>query len=121
MISAPECDDRDGDLAASQCWDAAGAVADVELNKTWPRLMELVRRNDKGFNISPRKGRASATADLLASQRAWLKLRDTQCALEGDYAQGGSLEPVIYGRCYTVMTRERIKQLKDIVEGFQEP
>lgn len=57
---------------------------------------------------------------MLAAQRAWLKFRDEQCSLESDYADGGSLQNVIYARCYFKMTRDRTKQLQTIVAGWEE-
>jgi uncharacterized protein YecT (DUF1311 family) len=114
------CDDRYGDLAAAECWYAAGNAADAELNTVWPGVLKAARDADKGFSPTPRKDRASAAADLLASQRAWLKFREAQCALESDYAQGGSLQNVLVGQCRTALTRQRIKQLQEIAAGFRE-
>ena len=120
VLVASECDDRAGDLSAAECLSHAGDVADADLNKIWPGMVRIARERDMLFSPSPGKSKPSAEKDLLASQSAWLKHRASQCALQADYAQGGSLEPVIYSRCYLEMTRQRIKQLKDVVEGFQE-
>ncbi|KQS02078.1 hypothetical protein ASG11_14890 [Sphingomonas sp. Leaf357] len=119
-VQVPMCDDRDGDLAAAECWYEAGRAADARLNKVWPDILEAAREADRVFSATPHKSHASAAADLLASQRAWLKYRNAQCPLEGDYAQGGSLENVIVGRCEAELTLQRIKQLQDIAAGFRE-
>lgn len=115
-----ECDDRDGDAAAAECWDAAYRKADAQLNRAWPSVLAAARAADKAFRPTPRRDRLTAGTDLLASQRAWLAFRNAECAAEAGTARGGSLESVIVGRCLTGMTRERILKLKDIQSGFKD-
>ncbi|MDH4743837.1 lysozyme inhibitor LprI family protein [Sphingomonas sp. CBMAI 2297] len=122
-LAAPsqECDDREGDVAAAECWDTAYRKADAQLNRVWPGVLAEARAADKRFRPTPRRDRPGAGNDLLASQPAWLAFRNAQCAAEAGWAQGGSLEPVLVGRCLTLMTRERVLKLKDIQSGFKEP
>ena len=119
-VAAPRCDDRNGDLGASQCWSAIGEGADAKLNKVWPDVLRAARDADKAFSPTPRKDRASAAADLLAAQRAWLTYRATQCRLEGDWAQGGSLENVIDAQCYAELTEKRVDALRGTAADFRE-
>lgn len=118
-VQQPECDDRNGDLSASECWYKLGQTEDAKINQLWPKAIAVARRVDRNFEPSPRRDKPSSASDLLASQRAWLKFRDAQCALESDYADGGSLQNVIYSRCQYQMTRDRILQLQATVLSFE--
>lgn len=119
LASASECDNgADSEMAA--CWSQAYARADTELNKIWPEALKSAKEADTAFSPTQRLAHPSAEPDLLASQRAWLKYRDTQCAVEADYAQGGSLQGIIASECSTELTRERVKKLQDIAAAFRE-
>jgi len=118
-VPLPDCGDG-SDLEIAECYSAAYARADAELNQLWPGVLAAARKADQGFTPTPRRDKASAVKDLLAAQRAWVGFRDAQCAAEADYAQGGSLENIIVGRCLTDMTRERIAKLEDIQSGYEE-
>jgi len=119
FVAAADCDNL-ADSEMAQCWSNAYRRTDAQLNKIWPDVLKAAKVADKSFSPTQRRAKPSAETDLLASQRAWLKYRDTQCALEGDYAQGGSLESIIDGQCSTELTRDRIKKLQDIAAGFRE-
>jgi len=114
------CWNAGSDLEISQCWDRADQAADAELNKIWPDVLKSAREADRDFMPTQRRETPAAVQDLISAQRAWLKYRDAQCALESDYAQGGSLEPILSAKCSTEMTRARIMQLHDIAAGFRE-
>ena len=116
----PPCDDAGGDRAASACWYERGIAADSELDTIWPAVAKAAREADARFHPTPRLGKARTYRDLIASQRAWRRYRDRQCSLESDWAGGGSLRQVIYGRCYVLMTAARIEQLQAIASGLRE-
>ena len=119
LMAAAECDEgADREMAA--CWSQAYDRADAELNRIWPDALISAKQADAASTSKQRRAHSSARADLLASQRAWLTYRAAQCAVEADYAQGGSLEAIIAGRCSTGLTRERVKTLRDITAGFRE-
>jgi uncharacterized protein YecT (DUF1311 family) len=122
VAAAPpaECDDRNGDVAAAQCWSRRGDLADAELARVWREARREAARAESGFRPIPRRDKPSSLADLLAAQRAWLRYRDSECRLESDYADGGSLQNVIYGRCYVEMTKARAAQLREIAGSFRE-
>lgn len=117
--SAQECG-TGSDLDIATCWDAAYRRADADLNKLWPSALKSARNADRAFSATQRRDKPSAAKDLLASQRAWVTFRDAQCAAQGDYAQGGSLEDIIVAQCKAEMTRKRTKQLQDINADFRE-
>ncbi len=118
--AAKDCYSADADQDIAQCWTDTYDKADKEMNRVWLDTLKAARDADKVFSPTQRRAAASAADDLLSSQRAWLKYRDAQCAVEADYAQGGSLENVIRGECGAKMTQERIKALRDLAEGFRE-
>jgi len=118
---AEQCDDRAGDRGASECWYRASIEADTELNRLWSGLRQGAREADSRFKPTPRREKASAERDLVAAQGAWVRYRDAECTAEAGWAQGVSLEPVLVGRCETMMTRQRIQQLKDLESSFREP
>ena len=120
LSKAPTCDDSNGDFRANRCWGELSDKADAALNAAWPRLVLKARQLDSQFQSTPRRDKPSRYKDLLSSQRTWLKYREAQCSLESDYADGGSLQNVIYARCYFEMTQKRTKELQTIVTGWDQ-
>lgn len=53
----------------------------------------------------------AAKERLREAQRAWLKFRDAQCALEREAAEGGTIAPILEIDCRTELTRERARVL----------
>jgi uncharacterized protein YecT (DUF1311 family) len=54
---------------------------------------------------------ASARQRLLVEQRRWLARRDSACMAKGKQYEGGSIAPVVVGRCWVDMTRARYRAL----------
>ena len=77
-------------------------AADKQLNVVYQRLMKKLD--------------APARKKLVAAELAWIKFRDLQCEVEGDWYRGGSLASMTYGQCKTRLTRERIKDLELALE-----
>jgi uncharacterized protein YecT (DUF1311 family) len=77
------------------------ARADAAMTREW-RLTQAYMRG---------AGAGSAML-LLDSQRAWLKFRDAQCAIEGAEVAGGSMQPMTIAGCKTRLTTERTAQLR---------
>ena len=96
----------------NQCAAREFDRADRALNVQWTRTAEEMRRRDA---TAFRDGRPGYFQTLLESQRAWLNYRDTQCRVEGYYARGGSLEPLLVATCKTQLTQERTQTLRDLV------
>lgn len=55
-----------------------------------------------------------AAAQLRNAQRAWIKFRDAECALHSRLT-GGSIDRLNGGACMLDMTRERAKQLQQLI------
>ncbi|MBM3595990.1 MAG: DUF1311 domain-containing protein [Alphaproteobacteria bacterium] len=89
--------------------------ADKALNAQWKLASEEMKRRDERDG-KPMDGRSGHMATPLAAQRAWLKLRDAHCQLDGYLFRAGSMEPLIVATCRTSLTEARTKQLQDLIE-----
>ena len=114
-----DCQNAGADSQIAQCWGSEAEKADAELNRLWPSILKAAHHKQDSGTLRPTTY-FQPVADLLASQRAWLKFRDAQCALDADYAGGGSLTNILYAQCETEMTRARIKVLQETEQGFME-
>lgn len=91
--------------------------ADAALNaqyKATRAFMVKVYANPQSRNFisAAERGVQSYEATLLASQRAWLRFRDAQCAVENYQSIGGTIHGLAVTMCKTDLTRQRTKQLK---------
>lgn len=89
--------------------------ADVRLNRQWTVTYGVMKKRDS--SDKSRGGGPGYAAALLASQRAWLTFRNSQCVVEGLEVSGGSMQPMIIAGCRTQLTDDRIKQLAALVES----
>lgn len=86
--------------------------ADAAMNAQWKRTNSYMKRRDA--QNGSRGGGFGYAAALLASQRAWLQFRDSQCTIEGGQFAGGSMQPLARANCLARLTRERTKQLESL-------
>jgi uncharacterized protein YecT (DUF1311 family) len=86
--------------------------ADDELNALWPKARAYAKELDSHQDKSL-KGAGDA---LLNGQRGWIKYRDGQCELEGFYARGGTMEPLLVAACKAELTRARIRELQNTMQ-----
>ena len=95
--------------------DAARAfqTADRAMTLQWQRTFAAMKQHDAA--ITSRGGGFGYAAAALESQRAWLKFRDTQCAIEGGEFAGGSLQGMTTVQCRARLTRERTVQLRGLM------
>jgi uncharacterized protein YecT (DUF1311 family) len=89
----------------NRCAGDAFERADKALNAMWSKV--LARFGDE----------AKSKKLLLDSQRAWLKYRDAQCELAAYDNLGGSIWPLINSGCLAAATRQRTRELADLIEG----
>ncbi len=87
--------------------------ADTAMTRQWQRTYAYMKGRDA--QDTSRGGGFGYAASTLASQRAWLAFRDTQCVIEGGQYAGGSVEPLARIQCRTRMTRERTTQLANLL------
>ena len=88
---------------------------DAEMNRQWRITSEAMKANDREIDRSYDKDPGYFDT-LLAGQRGWLAWRDQQCLLESFEMRGGSGAPMVHSICMARITRERINQLKSLVE-----
>lgn len=90
--------------AATECASGKYKAADAELNRVWGKLMVRLDAS----------GRRYATD----AQRAWLLFRDKECVSRtgGGPDQQGSIWPMLYLECETLLTQERTRQLAEQVK-----
>ena len=103
---APDCARQVTQMDMTQCAGLDYEKADKELNGVWKELTKPAADRDPEFS-----------AAVLKAQRAWIAYRDSQCAVAGFEARGGSLEPMLVGLCLAEMTRARTKALQGLVDG----
>lgn len=76
---------------------------DVLLNSAYQTLMRRLKQQN-------------ARDELRTAQRAWIGYRDAQCKFETTAWEGGSARPMMNAGCLSSMTKERTKQLQEILE-----
>ncbi|MEG3087387.1 lysozyme inhibitor LprI family protein [Sphingomonas sp. PB4P5] len=99
--------------AMNRTSSASYGQADAAMTAQWKRTYAYMKGRDA--QDRSRGGGFGYAAALLASQRAWLKFRDTQCVMAGGEFAGGSAQGMAMATCKTRLTRERTAQLKALV------
>lgn len=77
-------------------------VADTELNKLYKVLMGKLDQNEKPL--------------LIASQKDWIKFRDSNCKFEGAMYEGGSMQPMVVTNCLESTTLKRNSEIKAAIQ-----
>ena len=104
---------RDMNMCAANDYEAA----DAALNAQWSRTADAMRARDGDLDRDY-DDRPGYFETLLAAQRAWLTYRDKQCASEGYRYRGGSMEPMVVSGCKTRLTKQRTRELADLIEAL---
>jgi len=89
--------------------------ADEAMNAQWKLTSAAMKQSDRELDRTYDK-EPGYFATLLAAQRAWLTYREQHCLGESFEARGGSLSPMLHAGCKLRLTRERTRQLKELVE-----
>jgi uncharacterized protein YecT (DUF1311 family) len=109
----PNCADPQTQADMTQCAGAAARRADAEMTRQWNATYAFMKRRDA--QDTSRGGGFGYAPALLASQRAWLKFRDTQCVIEGGQFAGGSAQPMAQAQCKARLSEARTVQLRGLV------
>ncbi|MDO7844113.1 lysozyme inhibitor LprI family protein [Sphingomonas immobilis] len=88
------------------------AKADGEMAAQW-KLTNAFMKGKDALNKT-RGGGFGYAAALLESQRAWIRYRDTACAVEGGVHAGDPRQGLIIAQCKTALTNARRLQLKGL-------
>jgi uncharacterized protein YecT (DUF1311 family) len=101
------CYERDqSQQAMNRCAGDANQRADKALNAQWAKV--LAQFDD-----------AESRKLLLESQRAWLKYRDAHCEAATLDSRGGSIWLLLNSGCLAEMTRERTRELAELIDGVE--
>ena len=87
----------------NRCAGDAFQRADEALNLQWAKVTAVFADDAEGKTL------------LVDTQRAWLKYRDGQCKLAALDSVGGSIWLLINSSCLAELTRQRTKQLIDLL------
>jgi uncharacterized protein YecT (DUF1311 family) len=98
------------------CFLQAYERADAEMNARWKVTAAAMKQRDRDVDRGNDK-QPGYFATLLAAQRAWITYRDQHCLAASFEARGGSMQPMLDSTCKLALTRERTKQLKDLVDS----
>ena len=118
LAAAPQTEQNCGDLPQqpmNMCLYEAYQRIDAEMNRQWRITSETMKAQDRGIDRTYDKD-PGYFPTLLAAQRGWLAWRGLQCLLESFEMRGGSGAPMMHSLCMARVTRERIGQLKALVE-----
>jgi len=83
--------------------EASAAAADKELNAVYKKVMATL--DDEGQAL------------LKTSQRAWIVYRDAEAKFAADEMRDGSAAPMLYSGALASLTKERVKRLRESLEG----
>ena len=111
----PDCRTAETQADMNRCAYLDFQAADRELNQLWPQVIAAARAADAEIDRSYDQAPTSEQA-VRNAQRAWITFRDEQCTYEGHEARGGSMETMIYEGCRATLTRQRIEQLRGLLE-----
>ena len=105
--------------AAAVCAGAPAAFADcakdtqMEINDcTRAAAASAQKRMDKAFDRAVKRTDGPAKAELVSSQKTWVRTRDAACDARAAEYEGGSMQPSVYYGCMEEMTNGRAGTLK---------
>ncbi|HAI46380.1 MAG TPA: DUF1311 domain-containing protein [Stenotrophomonas sp.] len=104
------CDSPDQSQAGlNQCAGIGATAADAELNRVYARV------------LAANAGDTAFVTRFKAAQRAWVAFRDAQIAARfPDPQNAGSVLPMCQSSEYEQLTRARVAQLKQWLDGTEE-
>jgi uncharacterized protein YecT (DUF1311 family) len=88
----------------NECQGREYKKADAALNAVYKQLMAKIDNEGE-------------RAALKGAQLAWIKYRDANCEFESYINKGGTMYSMVYDGCLTVLTQERTKQLRGLLNN----
>lgn len=73
--------------------------ADAEMTKTYKLILSKM-------TIAKQK------QELIETQRAWIKYKESHCKAISNLYEGGSMQPMVQSQCLTEITEQRTKLIK---------
>ena len=117
LAQTANCFQPNTQMEMNRCASADYQREDAAMTVQWRKTLSYMRKQDGELNLNTDKRRNYADT-LLESQRAWLRYRDAQCAIEGYAARGGSLEPMLIADCKARLTAARRKALFELAVEY---
>lgn len=102
---AENCENANTTLAMNQCYSAQLDQANAQLNQNYQQLKKLLD--------------AKQTAALVQAEKNWLTYRKQYCDFMAMRYEGGSIQPIITGRCITDITQQQAKNLHTAIENYK--
>ncbi len=99
-------------MGMNQCNGEALAAADKILTSVYRNGVDQLKRSQPGDSAEDNKEKM---ARLIASERAWVAFKETDCKLQGITMLGGTGEGTIQIDCLYRMTTDRAKNLNDLL------
>ena len=93
---------------AAQTQHSLNAQAGADYRRAGAQLNAQYR----AIMAQARRGGGKDASLLLASQRAWLQYRDSECNRVAARYEGGSMQPMQHSACLAQLTRLRTRELK---------
>lgn len=102
LVQKLNCNNAQTQAAINECTNLSYQNADKKLNRVYQQLLSTLESSRK--------------QKLIATQRAWIKFRDTNCEFERSAYEGGSIAPSIYSGCLENTTKLRTQQLQEYLK-----
>ena len=102
--AAVDCANASDQATMNQCAGQEFKSTDKELNVVYQQITGRLKDNPDRKKL------------LVGAQRAWIGFRDIECKFSASGVEGGSVYPLIYSNCLTVVTKARIEALKQYLE-----
>ena len=102
--AAVDCANASDQATMNQCAGQEFKSTDKELNVVYQQITGRLKDNPDRKKL------------LVGAQRAWIGFRDTECKFSASGVEGGSVHPLIYSNCLTVVTKARIEALKQYLK-----
>jgi uncharacterized protein YecT (DUF1311 family) len=109
------CDGASTQAETLGCYLAAAAKSRADVDRAFRRNLRTSIKLDRQFNAFARsKGIAgsSLSAQLKASQSAWIRYSQSQCSFEGGSSFGGSGTDILDAACHYRLNSKRSAELK---------
>jgi len=115
----PNCKDPQTQSDMNICAGLDFKAADAEMTRAYDAAASKMKQMDATLDRTY-DDRIGYFAALLQSQRDWLKFRDSYCVVEGYYARGGSMEPMLVSGCLEQVTKQRTDQLRSLIKMYED-
>lgn len=115
-----ECADPQAQQQMNYCAAQEFWKLDGELTKVYEEALAYTKKMDQSASPPDAPDLKTETEALTIAEKAWLQYRDAHCDGMGYQARGGTLEPLLVGNCKIELTKNRIKELKDLMTSLED-